>query len=77
MIGRKRRDRLDAAIVQRLSSRPGLSLNGYEICLLLGRRVGTIHAALERLENQGRITSRWVDGPYPRRRVYYIPEATP
>jgi hypothetical protein len=29
-----------------------------------------LHVALAGLEGAGRVTSRWQDGPYPRRRLY-------
>lgn len=34
--------------------------------------VGTLYPKLIRLERAGAITSRWIDGPYPRKRVYEI-----
>lgn len=33
------------------------------------------YPALARLERRGIVNSRWVDGPYPRRRVYRVREA--
>jgi hypothetical protein len=49
--------------------------------LIIGRLAwltpGRAHVALARLEREGRVVSRWADGPYPRRRLYAIPrEAT-
>jgi hypothetical protein len=45
-------------------------LSSGEIRRRLGWRVRSPYAELIRLERQGLITSRWVDGPYPRTRVY-------
>ena len=75
MIGRKRRERLDAAIVKALTD-IDLALSSISICSLVGRRSGTIHPALARLQREGRIASRWVEAPVgvPRLRVYYVPK---
>lgn len=44
--------------------------------LIIGRLAwlspGRAHVALARLEREGRVVSRWADGPYPRRRLYAI-----
>jgi hypothetical protein len=37
-----------------------------------GMRTDRIYLALTRLENREVVVSRWVDGPYPRRRLYYL-----
>jgi DNA-binding transcriptional ArsR family regulator len=35
-----------------------------------GLTIGRLHVALAALEGAGRVTSRWQNGPYPRRRLY-------
>ena len=35
---------------------------------------GRVHAVLARLERAGFVSSRWVDGPHPRRRIYRLTE---
>lgn len=39
-----------------------------------GLRPGRLYPALTRLETRGLITSGWDDGPYPRRRAYWLTE---
>jgi hypothetical protein len=31
---------------------------------------GSLYTTLYRLESEGRVESRWIEGPYPRTRVY-------
>lgn len=38
----------------------------------LGMSLVQVFNALQELETQGRVASRWAIGPYPRRRVYRI-----
>jgi DNA-binding transcriptional regulator PaaX len=39
---------------------------------LFGISFGSIHVHLMRLENAGKIRGSWIDGPYPRRRIYHL-----
>jgi hypothetical protein len=38
---------------------------------LFGVSVASMYPALDVLERHGRIRSEWIEGPYPRRRVYF------
>lgn len=46
-------------------------LGGFDLMRRVGRfdRLN-LYVVLERLEANGQVTARWLDGPYPRRRVY-------
>jgi hypothetical protein len=65
----KRRDRLDAAVLKCLTDRVS-DLAPIVICATTGYGYAAVYSSLARLEQQNRVTSRWVDGPYPRSRVY-------
>lgn len=43
-----------------------------DICAYTGLRLGPVSVVLSQLEDERIVTSEWVDGPYPRRRVYYV-----
>lgn len=49
--------------------------SAFPISLLARMGPGSAHPVLARLEGAGRVVSEWVDGPYPRRRVYRVVEA--
>jgi hypothetical protein len=63
----------------RISKRILLLLNGggewtaCEVAAVLGLWFGP-YSELHRLEQEGKIASRWLDMPYPRRRVYFTKE---
>lgn len=40
------------------------------IAALFGPSLGRMHVLLWEMEQDGTLTSRWLSGPYPRRRVY-------
>ena len=44
------------------------------ICLELKLPIGSIDEDLLVLESQGRITCQWVEGPWPRHRIYKVSE---
>lgn len=44
-----------------------------EISLAIGIGAGRLYPVLFRMEQSGTIQSKWVDGPEPRRRVYFLP----
>lgn len=46
--------------------------SGFAISRLACLGVGTVYPVLARLEARGTITSRWVEGQQPRRRVYAL-----
>lgn len=46
--------------------------SGYPLARCAGVGVGRVYALLARLENEGVVTSRWQDGPAPRRRLYRL-----
>ena len=58
------------AIIGVLCKRGSMSETG--ICLELGIPLGTIYPDLQLLEEQGYIIPQWVEGPYPRHRVYKL-----
>jgi hypothetical protein len=65
----ERRDkRLRSILVVLGVQRGGVSAGA--LCDLLGRRRGTIHADLARLERLEQISSWWDEGFSPRRRMY-------
>lgn len=68
---RKRAARL-AAIIDHLANHP--DSGGYDICKGAGLSSGSLYPELARLEQDGRVTSRWADGPEPRRRLYRLAE---
>ncbi len=69
----RRADRLDdkAVLVTALLAHVGpLTATGLQR-YVRGSFVG-LYRVLERLEGCGRVESDWIDGPYPRRRVYRL-----
>jgi hypothetical protein len=46
--------------------------HGIDLWLALGGSSGRVYLALAELELAGEVISRWVEGPYPRRRQYMI-----
>ena len=44
--------------------------SGKELTDLTGLGSGVVYAVLYALEENGTLTSRWEEGPYPRRRLY-------
>jgi DNA-binding PadR family transcriptional regulator len=73
---RARRERrhwiAEALITTALREEPDSS--GYPLMRRTGLSSGRLYVALARLEAAGRITARWADGPYPRRRLYRLAE---
>ena len=67
---------LDMLILQTLTLQP---MHGYAIALQIERlsnsvlsvEQGSLYPALERLQKQGLVTSRWADSPTGRRARYY------
>lgn len=45
-------------------------LTTYQVMERTGLSPGRLIVALAALEGAGRVSSRWQDGPYPRRRLY-------
>ena len=60
----------EALVAAALRERPDLS--GWPLMERTGLRGAGIYAVLARMESDGRVTSRWADGPYPRRRLYRL-----
>lgn len=51
-------------------------LSGYPLMKRTGLGPGRLYDALARLEDAGRITAAWAEGPRPRRRVYRLAAET-
>jgi DNA-binding transcriptional regulator PaaX len=49
-------------------------LAGWPLIRATGLGSGALYVALIRLERDGVVASRWLDGPQPRRRVYRLTE---
>lgn len=47
-------------------------LTGQALMRVTGLRPGRLYSTLERLDDECRIVSDWIDGPYPRRLVYRL-----
>lgn len=64
---------IEDRIIEAIQNAPKDGLTAAELWKALGwwRSVG-IYTALFRLERQGKLRSAWVDGPYPRRRLYHL-----
>jgi DNA-binding PadR family transcriptional regulator len=77
MLFARRRIRNETLVVEALSARDDMT--GNEIAKATGLWVGSLYPALMRMEQSGRITSRWeTETPRPdgsaRRRLYALPE---
>jgi DNA-binding PadR family transcriptional regulator len=68
----KRRADARARVITCLRVKSGLS--GYQLMKDTHLRGARLYVALGELERDGEITGRWVDGPYPRRRLYQLAE---
>lgn len=62
----------EALVAAALREQPDLS--GYPLAKRTGIGTGQIYVVLARMESDGRVTSRWADGPPPRRRLYRLSE---
>jgi DNA-binding PadR family transcriptional regulator len=62
----------EESIVAALRAAPGSGLSATQLLDATGLWSGALYPALLRLERDGRITSAWVDGVYPRRRLYHL-----
>lgn len=77
MLFARRRTKHETLVIEALSARDDMT--GGEIAKATGLWVGSLYPALIRMEQSGRITSRWEtdtlrpDGP-ARRRFYALPE---
>ncbi len=72
--GDARRARRETVVLALLTYRPG----GWTVNQLQAHCGGmfvNLYVILLRLEESGRVRSWWVDGPYPRRRLYDVAEA--
>lgn len=67
-----RRTREERLVIDVLRRTPDLS--GWPLAQASGLGAGQIYVVLARLERDGRVVSRWQDGPYPRRRLYRLAE---
>jgi hypothetical protein len=67
---RRRMRRLEA-ILAVLATMPG-GANTSVIADAVGCSVPSLYPDLARLEQDGRVASDWVDGPFPRRRRYWV-----
>lgn len=65
---RPARDAQEARVLEMLARYP--DLNAGPLARLTGIGTAQISVVLARLEQAGRVTSRWADEPYPRRRLY-------
>lgn len=65
----RRRQQADLIIIGALTDG---ELPGHPLMQRTGLGPGRLYDALRRLEDAGRITSDWADGPRPRRRVYRL-----
>jgi DNA-binding PadR family transcriptional regulator len=68
----RRRWVAETLILAALREQPGLS--GWPLMERTGMSGGRVYATLARLERDGAVTSGWIDGPYPRRRLYRLAE---
>jgi DNA-binding PadR family transcriptional regulator len=50
----------------------GKPRSGAQICDLTGINPGRLYPLLMELEIEGKLTSKWEEGTYPRRRLYQI-----
>lgn len=55
-----------------LLMRGGGEWSAYEVAVVLGLWFPP-YAELHRMEREGKVASRWLDMPYPRKRVYFAP----
>jgi hypothetical protein len=47
-------------------------LSGWPLMQRTGLNAAQLYTALQRMELDGRVESRWADGPFPRRRLYRL-----
>lgn len=67
---------IENKIVQVIENAPKDGLTGAEIWMKLGWwRIFGVYPALMRLERSGRLRGAWVNGPYPRKRLYHLVRA--
>jgi DNA-binding PadR family transcriptional regulator len=66
----RRRQRAQLAIIGALHQEHELA--GWPLMQRTGLSAGRLYVALSALEQDGKITSRWQDGPRPRRRLYRL-----
>ncbi len=73
---KRRRDRDQVVIMALLMVRniqsPGRAYFGYDLWRHSGLSASRMYEALAQLEGRGEVESQFVDGPYPRRRAYWI-----
>lgn len=69
---------IDDRIIAAIKASPKDGMTGGELWKALGfwRSLG-LYPALFRLERHGKLKSAWVDGPYPRRRLYHLVSLRP
>lgn len=65
-------DNAELAIILALRGAKKDGLSGAELSKATGMTSGRLYPALARMEADGRLKSAWVDGPYPRRRLYHL-----
>lgn len=71
---RAHRRRVEESLVAAaLRERPDLS--AYPLAQRTGIGSGQIYVVLARMEGDGRVVSRWADGPEPRRRLYRLADS--
>jgi hypothetical protein len=67
-----RLQRDESAVLKAISMLRPSQASGWPIGRLAGIHSGRTYVALARLEQSGRVTSQWADGPAPRRRLYRV-----
>lgn len=65
----------EQAVIRAIGMLRPSQASGVPIGRLAGMGPGKVHVVLARLEGSGRVVSDWVDGPFPRRRVYRVVDA--
>jgi DNA-binding MarR family transcriptional regulator len=63
-------------ILTALREHPGPH-TGLDVASITRMRTGRVYPALTRLEQAGQVTSYWVPGEHPRRRLYALPKEHP
>lgn len=64
--------RAEHLIIKALKSSTKDGMSGIELSKATGLWAGTLYPALALMERTGKLKSAWVDGPYPRRRLYHL-----
>lgn len=67
----RRRETARTRVSQALAS--GGEMSGKALADATGMGVSRLYPTLVEMEERGDVSSRWVDGPYPRTRLYRLP----